>query len=119
MNSAWSCPNDERIACSSSRTKDGAIYLDKCCHILAQATRCGSRHRPVPGAIRRQSGAFRTPHVSGSSLDVYQAREEIACLFGAPDPLRVIFGKTSRLQSTGYCMAFCIQATRGDIQHGA
>ncbi len=77
----------------SSRTKDGAIYLDN-------AATSWPKPPGVAAAIVQfleQSAA--NPGRSGHRMSVeaarmvYQAREEIASLFGAPDPLRVIFGQ--------------------------
>jgi cysteine desulfurase/selenocysteine lyase len=79
-------------ALPSSRTKDGAIYLDNA------AT---SWPKP-PGVVRAMAHFLEevgaNPGRSGHRLSVeaarivYEAREAIAGLFNAPDPLRVIFG---------------------------
>lgn len=76
----------------SSRTKDGALYLDN-----------AATSWPKPPGVAQAMARFleeigANPGRSGHRLSieaarvVYNAREAIAGLFGAPDPLRVIFG---------------------------
>jgi len=76
----------------SSRAKDGAIYLDN-----------AATSWPKPPGVARSMCHFldevgANPGRSGHRMSieaariVYAAREAVASLFGAPDPLRVIFG---------------------------
>ena len=76
----------------SSRTKDGALYLDN-----------AATSWPKPPGVAQAMVHFleevgSNPGRSGHRLSieaariVYDAREAVADLFGAPDPLRVIFG---------------------------
>jgi len=79
-------------ALPSSRTKDGAIYLDN-----------AATSWPKPPGVARAMTRFleevgANPGRSGHRLSieaariVYEGREAVAGLFNAPDPLRVIFG---------------------------
>ncbi len=76
----------------SSRTKDGALYLDN-----------AATSWPKPPGVARAMQRFldevgANPGRSGHrmSIDaariVYATREAVAALFGSPDPLRVVFG---------------------------
>lgn len=76
----------------SSRTKDGAIYLDN-----------AATSWPKPPGVAHAMSRFieevgANPGRSGHRLSVaaarivYAAREAVAAMFGANDPLRVIFG---------------------------
>lgn len=76
----------------SSRTKDGALYLDN-----------AATSWPKPPGVAQAMVHFleevgSNPGRSGHRLSieaariVYDTREAVADLFGAPDPLRVIFG---------------------------
>ncbi|NPV76472.1 MAG: aminotransferase class V-fold PLP-dependent enzyme [Anaerolineae bacterium] len=76
----------------SSKTKDGALYLDN-----------AATSWPKPPGVAQAMAQFlaevgANPGRSGHRLSieaariVYSAREAVANLFGAPDPLRVVFG---------------------------
>jgi cysteine desulfurase/selenocysteine lyase len=79
-------------ALPSSRTKDGAIYLDNA------ATSWPKPPEVAQAMVRFLEEVGANPGRSGHRLSieaariVYEGRETVANLFNAPDPLRVIFG---------------------------
>lgn len=76
----------------SSRTKDGALYLDNA------ATSWPKPPGVAQAMVRFMNETGANPGRSGHRLSVeaarvvYATREALVDLFGAPDPLRVIFG---------------------------
>lgn len=76
----------------SSRAKDGALYLDNAATSWPKPPGVAHAMRHFLDDVGANPGRSGHRMSIDAARIVYAAREAIAALFGAPDPLRVIFG---------------------------
>lgn len=76
----------------SSRTKDGALYLDNAATSFPKPPEVAAAVQHLLVEVSANPGRSAHRLSVEAARIVYAAREAVAALFNAPDPLRVVFG---------------------------
>ena len=104
----------------SSRTKDGAIYLDNAATSWPKPPGVAEAMLRYMGELGANPGRSAHRMSIQAARVIYQLRERIAAMFGAVDPLRVyFFAECDRCAK--HCPAWLAQTGRSCayLQHGA